>query len=99
METLYSALTMNEPKLSGESVVHHVDNIVHLEFIKTKETDIVQHLRKELKNYNLQIEFKLNTEESGSRKAVTGKDKFEEMIKRNPNLNAFKKRFKLDIDF
>jgi len=99
METLYSALTMNEPKLSGESVVHHVDNIVHLEFIKTKESDIVQHLRKELKNYNLQIEFKLNTEENGNKKAVTGKDKFEEMAKRNPNLNAFKKRFKLDIDF
>lgn len=99
METLYSALTINEPTLEGDHVTHLVDNIVHLEFIKTKEADILQHLRKELKNYNLTINFKVSKDEGGNKRAVTGKDKFEEMAKRNPNLNAFKKRFKLDIDF
>ena len=101
LETLFSALTVNEPYFNEDDmlITHHVDNLVQLEFMRSHEADLVQFLRSSLKNFDIQLNVAVNQSEDSKKKMYTGKDRFEEMAKRNPNLETLKKLFKLDIDF
>lgn len=101
LDTLFSALTVNEPFFNEDEmlITHHVDNLVQLEFMRSHESDLIQFLRASLKNFDIQLKTMVNQSEDSKKKMYTGKDKFEEMAKRNPNLEILKKLFKLDIDF
>ena len=53
----------------------------------------------ELKNYSIDISFKLNDNPEHEVKFLTGKDKFAAMARKNPNLHTLKSTFNLDIEF
>ena len=54
---------------------------------------------KELKNYEISVDFFLSEDKDSEVKFLTGKDRFASMARKNPNLHSFKTIFNLDIEF
>jgi len=100
MDTLYAALSGRDPKVNLETfmITHEIDNTVQKTFLETNEAKLMAFLRNELKNFSISLTIVEITSED-SKKLYSGKDKFEDMAKRNPHLQTLQKRFKLDIDF
>jgi DNA polymerase-3 subunit gamma/tau len=93
---LHSHLSMGVPKLEG--------SIIHLEFpnqtikveVERAKTSLLNHLRKSLNNYEIDIEIEVNEAEV-KRYAYTAREKFDKLNKINPNLDQLRKEFDLDI--
>ena len=91
-----SHLTMNEPKLK--------DGMIHLEFpnqtikleVERDKFELLTYMRKELQNYNVDLVIDVN-ELQVKRYAYTDKEKYEKLVKKNPNLEALRNAFELDI--
>ena len=91
-----SHLTMNEPKLK--------DGMIHLEFpnqtikleVERDKFELLSYMRKKLKNYNVDLVIDVN-ELQVKRYAYTDKEKYEKLVKKNPNLEALRNAFELDI--
>jgi hypothetical protein len=56
-------------------------------------------MRKQLRNYHLDIQVSLTEVGEEEVKFLTGKDKFAALARKNPNLHTLKNRFNLDIDY
>ena len=91
-----SHLTMNEPKLK--------DGMIHLEFpnqtikleVERDKFELLTYMRKKLKNYNVDLVIDVN-ELQVKRYAYTDKEKYEKLVGKNPNLEALRNAFELDI--
>ena len=91
-----SHLTMNEPKLK--------DGMIHLEFpnqtikieVERDKFELLTYMRKELKNYNVDLVIDVN-ELQVKRYAYTDKEKYKKLVEKNPNLEALRNAFELDI--
>ena len=91
-----SHLTMNEPKLK--------DGMIHLEFpnqtikleVERDKFELLTYMRKELKNHNVDLVIDVN-ELQVKRYAYTDKEKYEKLVEKNPNLEALRNAFELDI--
>jgi len=100
LDTLFTALTMRDPVLEEDNLIrHYVDNDVQKTFLSTHETDLLGYLRRELKNWSIQLKVEEGSEENGEKKLYSGQDKFKDMIERNPHLKTLQQKFKLDVDF
>ena len=91
-----SHLTMNDPKLK--------DGMIHLEFpnqtikleVERDKFELLTYMRKELKNYNVDLVIDVN-ELQVKRYAYTDKENYEKLVEKNPNLEALRNAFELDI--
>ncbi len=100
LETFYNALIKRDPIDSGEHIyVLELDNQIQIDYINPHLSDMVDYLRKELKNYLIRIELKLSENPEEEVKFLTGKDKFAALARKNPNLHTLKNLFNLDIEF
>ena len=100
METFYNAMIKRDPKIKDEVFfTMDVDNQVQIDYITPHLNDLIGFLRRELKNFNISLDFILSTDQESQIKFLTGKDRFESMAKKNLNLHTFKKIFNLDIEF
>ena len=100
METFYNAMIKRDPKISdSQKIIMDVDNQVQIDYITPHLNDLIGHLRKELKNYNIIVDFTLSDDKESQVKFLTGKDRFTSLAKKNPNLHSFKTVFNLDIEF
>ena len=100
METFYNAMIKRDPKISeNQKITMDVDNQVQIDYITPHLNDLIGHLRKELKNYNITVDFTLSEDKESQVKFLTGKDRFASLAKKNPNLHSFKTVFNLDIEF
>ena len=100
METFYNAMIKRDPKISeNQKITMDVDNQVQIDYITPHLNDLIGHLRKELKNYNIAVDFTLSEDKESQVKFLTGKDRFASLAKKNPNLHSFKTVFNLDIEF
>lgn len=100
METFYNAMIKRDPKISeNQKITMDVDNQVQIDYITPHLNDLIGHLRKELKNYNISVDFTLSEDKESQVKFLTGKDRFASLAKKNPNLHSFKTVFNLDIEF
>lgn len=100
LEALYVGMTTSEPKLLPEFRIHQlIDNRVQNEYFKMNEMKILEFLRSELKNWSISLTYEEAKVGENGKKLLSGKDKFDEMAKRNPNLITMQKLFKLDIEF
>jgi len=100
METFYHALVKRDPYfVSDEKFAIIVDNEIQKDYIQPMLTDFIAFLQEQLKNYWIEVEITLadNTEEEI--KFQTGKDKFNALARKNPNLHTLKNLFNLDIEF
>ncbi len=100
METFYNAMIKRDPKINdNQKITMDVDNQVQIDYITPHLNDLIGHLRKELKNYNISVDFTLSEDKESQVKFLTGKDRFASLAKKNPNLHSFKTVFNLDIEF
>jgi hypothetical protein len=100
METFYNAMIKRDPKIKDDVFfTMDVDNQVQIDYITPHLNDLIGFLRRELKNFNISLDFILSTDQESQMKFLTGKDRFESMAKKNLNLHTFKKIFNLDIEF
>lgn len=99
-ETFYNAMIKREPNLSGNTIiVMEVDNQVQIDYITPYLPELIDYLRKELKNYSIELSMKLTENQEQDVRYKTGKDKFASLAQKNPNLNTLKNTFNLDIEY
>lgn len=86
------------PEINGENITIKVENKALEDDINETKTDILDFLRKELNNYNLNLTTKINIDLK-ARKAYTPMEKFAKMSEKNPHLIALVKAFDMDINY
>ena len=98
--TFYNALIKKDPihKQDNEYILE-VDNHVQIDVIKPILPDLLSYIRENLKNYSVNIILEVTNNPDNEIKFMTGKDKFTELARKNPNLYTLKKLFNLDIEF
>jgi hypothetical protein len=70
----------------------------HMLAIEEVRQDMMQYLRDKLQQSNIQLELEEIKDLGGAKKAYSNKDKFEEMVKKNPLLKEFKDKLDLDLN-
>jgi DNA polymerase III subunit gamma/tau len=94
----YSTLTKYSPVLKEDFKIQLIlDNAAQNEELKEKKMDMLGYLRKELKNYKIDIDTSIN-EIPRVDKPYTNSEKFNRMNEKNPNLGKLKTQLGLDID-
>ena len=99
-DQVYHVMIKREPTQLDETTFRfEVDNTIQFTRLESSLSEILEYIRKELKNYSLVIlpEIVENAEEEV--RFLNGPDKFEKMAKKNTNLYDLKNRFNLDIDY
>ncbi len=85
------------PKLSEDYKLEiTIENSVQEEALKGVKPELVSWLRRELKNSKIELITKKQIKKTG-RIVYTDTEKFQEMLKKNPDLDLLKQRFKLDF--
>jgi DNA polymerase-3 subunit gamma/tau len=80
------------------------DGMIHLEFpnqtikleVESNKFDLLTYIRKKLKNHSVDLVIGVN-ELPLKRYAYTDKEKYEKLVEKNPNLEALRNAFELDI--
>jgi DNA polymerase-3 subunit gamma/tau len=98
-ETFYHALIKRDPKLTDETITLIVDNEVQIAYITPLLTEFVEFLKTELKNGFLDVKLLVTEQIESEQKPTTGKEKYQALARRNPNIHTLKNRFNLDIEF
>ena len=100
METFYNALVKRDPLIEKNDVLRlYVENEIQVDYIKPLLNDLISFVRKSLNNHNITVKIELTENPVEDVKFLNGKDKFEVMTKKNPELNTLKNLFNLDIEF
>ncbi|MBC8486917.1 MAG: DNA polymerase III subunit gamma/tau [Bacteroidetes bacterium] len=95
----YITLTRRKPELKNDNIVElTVDNKVQENELKDKKSEILGFLRKELNNYQVQLNVKV-VEHAPNDKPYTPQEKFNRMAEKNPALKKLKEQLNLEIDF
>jgi DNA polymerase-3 subunit gamma/tau len=98
-ETFYHSLIKRDPKLTDETITLIVDNEVQIAYITPLLTEFVEFLKTELKNGFLDVKLLVTEQIESEQKPTTGKEKYQALARRNPNIHTLKNRFNLDIEF
>lgn len=94
---LYNTLLANKPTITGRhSIGFEISNPLQEEALNKIKPDLIKHLRREL-NKNVELEIIINEELQGSRLYLP-EDKFEHMVKKNPDLALLRQRLNLDFE-
>lgn len=91
-----SLLMINNPKLDGLLIIHELPNEGSKIDFETEKHDLLNFLRSHLHNHEISIQVNVN-ELVEQKFAFTDQDKFERLMKINPNLELLKKAFDLDF--
>ena len=98
-QSLFAALTSNEPRLtSGGAILHTIDNKVQETLINDRKTEILNQLWKRLNNYFLTLELTI-AESTNQQKAYHPQDKLQQMIQKNPAVLDLCKNLDLDFNY
>lgn len=98
-QSFYTTLTKREPALrEGNLVEVTIDNRVQERDLIREKPLLLEFLRKELNNYDLNITSIL-TETEDDAHLYTAKEKFNRLAQKNPNLLTLQRKFKLEIDY
>jgi hypothetical protein len=85
------------PKLEGNfQLVLDIENSVQDDLIATIKPELVSFLRKELKNSKIQLTTQIS-ENIKAKIIYTDNDRYDELLKKNPDLAILKRKFKLDF--
>ncbi len=75
-----------------------INNSMQNDEISKIKPDMVSFLRKELRNTNIELITEIIAEEGTVRKVYSEREKFQEMIKKNPNVSLLAQKFGLSLD-
>ncbi|MBR9758182.1 MAG: DNA polymerase III subunit gamma/tau [Algicola sp.] len=93
---LASVLSIDKPKLDGTTIHLEFPNHTNKVEVERQQYDLLNHLRKDLKNYDISLAITVN-EEIEKKYAYTAQEKYEKLKEKNPNIDLLRKTFGLDI--
>ena len=93
---LYTLLSSNEPIVDGVHITVLVENIALEATLQDEKIDLLNYLRGNLSNFDIQV-FAKRVEPKQSDRIYTNKDKYAYLVEKNPQLEEFRKRFNLDL--
>ncbi|MEJ6588950.1 MAG: hypothetical protein QNL43_04030 [Crocinitomicaceae bacterium] len=100
METFYNALVKRDPLIEKDDVLKlFVENKIQVDYIKPLLNELTSFIRNSLKNHNISVVIELTENSVEDVKFLNGKDKFEVMVKKNPDLNTLRNLFNLDVEY
>ena len=98
--SLVSTLTMCELELKGNVVIFNVLNALQEVQLNDERTDLLFHFRKNVKNSFIELSINVIPSEDGDdapRTFLTDKERYMDMVKKNPSLDVLRKRLDLDL--
>lgn len=96
---IFTIMTANPPVLLENFVIELlIENKIQEELLVTEKVDLLNFLRRELKNFGIQLITK-QAESTGKKRLYTSSEKYNHMVEKNPKLEDFRRRFNLDIDY
>ncbi len=99
-KTLHTALTCNSPEIKENFVIEHVlDNKTLFDNFNREKQSFLDYLKKELKNYFIQLQAKLVKNEKAEVFLYTDKEKFLKLSESKPELLYLKDKLGLDFEF
>jgi len=91
------ATLSNVPKLEADcTLLLEIDNGIQDDLITSIRPQLVSYLRRELRNSKINLKTKI-TEVKHEKRIYLDGDRYEEMVKKNPDLAYFKKKLNLDF--
>ena len=96
---LFVTLTKNKPVLKDNILEITIDNKIQEEEIRIRKPEILDFLRKNVRNTNIQLEVVINQTLDKEGKIYTDSDKFKKMVEINPELQKLKDELNLEIEF
>lgn len=93
-----STLEVSAPKLDGVKVTVEIENSVQENELNAEKSGLMEHLRKTLNNYAIQLDYN-KVEVKEERRYYTNTERFNRLSEINPTLSELKKRFNLETDF
>lgn len=97
-DSFHSTLVKRTPELDGTTIKLTIDNLVQDQTVAAEKADLLEYVRTELNNFDLQLEIIMNETED-SVQLYTNKEKFSRMAEKNPALNKLRENFDLDLDY
>ena len=98
--SLVSTLTMCELELKGNVVIFNVLNVLQEVQLNDERTDLLFHFRKNVKNSFIELSINVIPSEDGDdapKTFLTDKERYMDMVKKNPSLDVLRKRLDLDL--
>ena len=99
--SLVSTLKMCEYELKGNVVCFRVVNALQEAQLDGERTDLLNHLRKQVKNASLELSIEIiesNEREENGVTYFSEKERYQKMVDKNPSLDELRKRLDLDLD-
>lgn len=96
---MFTTLTMNKPTMKGE---FDIELIIHNQaqenLMQEEKTHLMDHLRRKLNNYKLQLTTVIVSLTDESDVAYTNKERYVKMVQKNPDLDDFRKSLGLELE-
>jgi len=95
---LFTLMTANPPVLLDNYQIElNVENKIQENQLQEARIDLMNYLRTELQNFQLDLATKI-VENTEKKRLYTSSEKYQYMVEKNPKLEEFKKRFNLDLE-
>lgn len=95
--SLIATLTSEKPVLEGVMINFKIANIVQEKDMELVRAELMEFLRTKLQNYALDLKTELNQEIASKMKFLTERDKYDQMVEKNPVLEELRKKLDLDL--
>ena len=96
---IFNTLTSKDPKLEDNNIVTFlIDNNLQEQKINEIRNELMDYLKRQLKNSNIQLKLIISEVEEENNKLYTAEDKFKHMLSKNQDLNKLKQEFNLDLE-
>jgi DNA polymerase-3 subunit gamma/tau len=96
---IFTIMTAYPPRLLPDFIIElDIENKLQEDLLSAEKVDLLNFLRTELKNFSIDLQTK-QLEQIQKKRLYTSTEKYQHMLEKNPNLDEFRKRFNLDLDF
>ena len=96
---IFTIMTANPPVLLDNFLIELlIENKIQDDLLSSEKVDLLNYLRVEMKNFSIDLQTKY-MEQTQKKRLYTSSDKYQHMLEKNPNLEEFKRRFNLDLDY
>jgi DNA polymerase-3 subunit gamma/tau len=96
---VFTIMTAYPPLLLDNYIIEfYIENKIQEDLLVSEKVDLLNYLRVQLKNFSIDIQTK-QVEQTQKNRLYTSSEKYEHMLQKNPNLEEFKRRLNLDLDY
>lgn len=96
---IFTIMTSYPPRLLPDFIIElDIENKLQDDLLQIEKVELLNFLRTELKNFSIDLQTRI-LEQIQKKRLYTSNEKYQHMLEKNPNLEEFRKRFNLDLDF